>query len=152
LASFGCFVLNFAFAGSASPPADGPCVPQAMWEVAAFGLVAAFAFGVIVAIDLSVFLVKRYGYATDNAGTLGILHSVKTAGIIVFGAIGSFMVAVLAAMIGLFEINAQTAVVTGVTWQIAYATLLSRFREPAAAAAPATPTAPADTQAAVEEV
>ncbi len=145
------FLIWFALDG-ADPSRPTGYVPTRPWNVLAFAVLSAIAFTIVVIADFSVFMVRRSGYSASGAGSLGIMHSVKTLWIIAYGALGAFLVAVLAAAVDLFQINSQTAVITGVTWQIAYAKLLTRFTETMKAAPDAAvKISPAETQTPTEE-
>lgn len=100
----------------------------------AFATLAAFSFAAFVVIDLMVLLVRRYGFAAKGAGELGIdgvgtVGSIlmKALGVIVFGTIAAWIVAFFGAIVEFVQTAPQTAVATGVLWQVTYAQLLSRF-------------------------
>lgn len=133
------FLLWFVFDGA---PGERPAgfLPQRAWNCLAFAVVAAAAFVAIVTIDLSVTMVRRFGFPADGSGSLNIRHGlVATAMVILFGAVGAFVVAGLAVLSGLLQINTQTAVVAGVTWQVVYAKMLARMLETGSGAGLSTP-------------
>lgn len=123
--SFPEFLIWFVFDNSdSSRPAD--YLPVAMWDTLAFSVVAAMAFFAIVAIDFSVYMVRRFGFKAQGAGELGIAHGVGTLFVILFGTVGALIVAFATGVLDLLESNAQAAIVTGITWQVVYAKLLER--------------------------
>jgi len=123
------FLLWFVFDGTPTERPPG-FTPERAWSCLAFSCVAAAAFAAIVTIDLSVAMVRRFGFPAVGSGSLNIRHGVKATGMVVlFGAVGAFVVAGLAVLSGLLQVNAQTAVVAGVTWQVVYARMLARMLE-----------------------
>lgn len=108
-----------------------PCEgPEAVF---AFAALCALAFGAFVLIDFLLSVIVKYGFQSDEEG-MGIEHGWSTFFIIVFGMVAAFIVGFFAAIIDFLQLNAQTAVATGVLWQIVYARMLSHFRERNAAA------------------
>lgn len=102
--------------------------------VLAFATLAALSFGAFVVIDVMVLMVRRYGFAANGAGELGVdgegaLKSIlgKALAVLLFGAIAAWIVAFVAAIVEFVQTAPQTAVATGVLWQVTYAQLLSRF-------------------------
>jgi hypothetical protein len=131
--------------------------------VCAFATLAALSFGAFVVVDMMVFLVRRFGFAASGAGSLTISREVtwwgiglKTIAIILSGMVAAWIVAFFAAIVEFLQLAPQTAVATGVLWQVTYAQLLVRFgrdqeevRNPPAAVPP--PLAP-EIQHETEEV
>jgi hypothetical protein len=76
-------------------------------------------------------LVRRYGFAASRAGELGVdangIGFGGALGIIVFGMVAAWIVAFFGAIIDFLQLAPQTAVATGVLWQVTYAQLLARF-------------------------
>jgi hypothetical protein len=112
---------------------------------------------------MMVFLVRRFGFAASGAGSLTISREgtwwgigLKTIAIILSGMVAAWIVAFFAAIVEFLQLAPQTAVATGVLWQVTYAQLLVRFgrdqeevRNPPAAVPP--PLAP-EIQHETEEV
>ena len=125
--------------------------------VCSFATLAAVSFGAFVVVDLMVFVVRRFGFAAAGAGSLTIERdgtwwgiSLKTLAIVLFGMIAAWIVAFFAAVVEFLQLAPQTAVATGVLWQVTYAQLLARFgRDQEGAPAPPPPP---DTQQPTEEV
>ncbi|MBX3570010.1 MAG: hypothetical protein KF914_18250 [Rhizobiaceae bacterium] len=101
--------------------------------VYAFACLAALSFAAITAVDLIIFLLKRYGLSTSvsRVGFVsedGVGRTLwKALLAVVLGAIAAWIVAFLAAIVEFLKIAPQTAVATGVLWQVAYAQLLTRL-------------------------
>jgi hypothetical protein len=102
--------------------------------VLAFATLAALSFAAFVVIDVFVLLVRRYGFAARGAGEFGIDDAgtpgsivLKAVVVLVLGAAAAWIVAFFAAIVEFVETAPQTAVATGVLWQVTYAQLLSRF-------------------------
>ena len=102
--------------------------------VFAFATLAALSFAAFVVIDQIVALVRRFGFTASGAGSLGInldgslaAIAAKVFGIIMFGMIAAWIVAFFAAVVDFLQLAPQTAVATGVLWQVIYAQLLARF-------------------------
>ena len=104
--------------------------------VFAFASLAAIAFASFVIIDVMVALVRKYGFAADGAGSMGIDSEGaasswgfvgKSAFVIIFGMIAAWIVAFFAAVVDFLQTAPHTAVATGVLWQVTYAQLLNRF-------------------------
>ena len=133
--------------------------------VLAFATLASISFGAFVVVDLMVFIVRRFGFAAAGAGTLTIERdgtwwgiSLKTLAIVLFGMVAAWLVAFFAIVIEFLQLAPQTAVATGVLWQVTYAQLLARFgRDQEGTAGTGAPVAPplplpADIQQPTEEV
>ena len=128
--------------------------------VYAFAALAALSFGAFVIVDLMVFVVRRFGFAAVGAGTLTIERegtwwgiSLKALAIVLFGMIAAWIVAFFAAVVEFLQLAPQTAIATGVLWQVTYAQLLARFgrdEEPRADDPP--PPRPRDIQQPTDEV
>lgn len=125
--SFASYLIWFVFDNSETGRPAG-FVPEALWDTAAFSVVAALTFVAFVVIDFSVFMVRRYGFKALGAGELGIAHGIGTVVVIFFGAVGAMIVGFAAAILDLLQLNAQAGLVTGITWQIVYANMLARAR------------------------
>lgn len=102
--------------------------------VYAFAFLAALSFAAFVTIDLLVALVRKYGFAAEGAGDLGVKRDavgwtqvITTGLIIVFGAVAAWIVAFFAAVVDFLQTAPHTAVATGVLWQVTYAQMLNRF-------------------------
>lgn len=104
--------------------------------VVAFACLAALAFGAFVIIDVMVALVRKYGFAAEGAGSMGIDSGGEASGwrifgkslfVILFGMIAAWIVAFFAAVVDFLQTAPHTAVATGVLWQVTYAQLLNRF-------------------------
>jgi hypothetical protein len=132
--------------------------------VCAFATLAALSFAAFVVVDLMVFVVRRFGFAAAGAGSLTIERdgtwwgiTLKTLAIVLFGMLAAWIVAFFAAIVEFLQLAPQTAVATGVLWQVTYAQLLARFGRDQEASpftaqgAPPLPP-PADIQQPTEEV
>lgn len=104
--------------------------------VLAFSTLAALSFGAFVIIEVMVALVRRYGFAAEGAGSIGLDDDQQASGlklfgkslfVIVFGMIAAWIVAFFAAIVDFLQTAPHTAVATGVLWQVTYAELLKRF-------------------------
>lgn len=103
--------------------------------VLAFAFLAALAFGAFVIIDVMVALVRKYGFAAEGAGQMGLqsdtegswVFAGKALFVILFGMIAAWIVAFFAAVVDFLQTAPHTAVATGVLWQVTYAQLLNRF-------------------------
>lgn len=105
-----------------------------IYGVYAFATLAALSFGAFVVVDMMVFLVRRFGFAATGAGSLTIERDgswwgvgIKTLAIILFGMVAAWIVALTAAVVEFLQLAPQTAIATGVLWQVTYAQLLARF-------------------------
>lgn len=101
--------------------------------VYAFAFVAALSFAAVTAVDLFIFLLRKYGLSSGNsrvgfANEDGVWTTLgKAALAVVLGACAAWIVAFLAAIVEFLKIAPQTAVATGALWQVAYAQLLTRL-------------------------
>lgn len=86
------------------------------------------------------------GFPDQGRKGLAIAPGAGTLLVIGIGGIGAFIVALFVCIIDFLQINVQTSIGVGVTWQIVYVQMLERFTNMAQApSAQPTPDAPPET-------
>lgn len=125
ISGFAEFLVWFAFSG-ADATKNGQYADSNAWMAVGFATISALSFGAIVVVDLSAVIITRIGFGSAKGGALGLRHGWGTLLVIVFGAVGAWIVGLLAVMIDMFEIKAQTAVLSGIAWQVVYAKIIER--------------------------
>lgn len=136
------FCLLRSHEGSASRPAGFE--PEGEWDALAFATVAAAAFFVFALIGLIRNFDAAHGPGVRGGGTgrpgrravastgngdmaTAVGERALLAMAIGFGTAAAFLVAIAAVIVDLLQVNAQTAVLVGVTWQVVYAKLVAQM-------------------------
>ena len=100
-----------------------------IWDVLAFGSLAAIGFAYVVMIDLMRNFVVRYGPNGNSAIRSNATLSWTFWVAVVVGIVAAFFVAILASIFNILQLNAQSAIITGVTWQAVYANLVEMMEK-----------------------
>ncbi len=128
------FLLWFCFElpQAGHKPNPTPFNEGHIWEVLAFGNVAAIGFVCFVLLDLIQNYIRRHGpsRATENLNPTPIDFRFWVA--VVLGVLAAFIVAVLATVFNILQLNVQSALITGLTWQVVYVRLITLMNGTAA--------------------
>ena len=142
------FLLWFCFEKDHAKTVPNPTSfkDQNIWDVLAFSNVAAFGFLCFVILGIIADFVTRNGPNARAAEPTANMASPRFWIAVALGVIAAGVVAILASVFNILQINVQSALITGLTWQVVYARLIAQMNSTARALPETGGTAVADRQ------